>query len=132
MKPGDQVYRWMTPCTQTIGLETTLSDALLVMRRFDVRHLPVLDQGELVGLVTERDLAFSERFLEARTTQVASMMTRDPYVTVPFASLTDVCAQMAEHKYGSAVVLDGGVVVGVFTTVDALRAIAQTPSPNAQ
>jgi acetoin utilization protein AcuB len=99
-------------------------DALVIMRRYGIRHLPVVDRGDLVGLVSERDLAFAERFLEGREATVASMMTRDPYVAVPTALLSDVCAAMAHDKYGSAVIIDRGNVVGVFTAVDALRAIA--------
>jgi CBS domain-containing protein len=99
-------------------------DALVTMRRYGIRHLPVVDRGDLVGLVSERDLAFAERFLEGREASVASMMARDPYVAVPSALLTDVCTAMARDKYGSAVIVDRGNVVGVFTAVDALRAIA--------
>jgi acetoin utilization protein AcuB len=126
MKPDDQVYRWMTPSPQTVGAEATLFDAIVIMRRYGIRHLPVLDRGELVGIVSERDLAFAERFLDSRHSRIDSMMTREPYVTVPYASMADVCRVMAANKYGAAIVCDGPNVVGVFTAVDALRAIAET------
>jgi CBS domain-containing protein len=51
-------------------------------------------------------------------------MTADVYVTSPNASLAEVAATMAEHKYGCAVIVDGKDVAGVFTTVDALHALS--------
>jgi CBS domain-containing protein len=50
-------------------------------------------------------------------------MSRDPYTTTPSAPLEEVARDMADRKYGSAVVVDHGKVVGLFTTVDALRAL---------
>lgn len=129
MKPNDQVYRWMTPCPQTIHADATLFDAFVMMRRHGIRHLPVMDRGQLVGLLSERDVAFAERFLEARESPVAAVMTRDPYVTVPYAPLAEVAETMARHKYGSALIIDNGNVVGVFTAVDALRALAERAEP---
>jgi acetoin utilization protein AcuB len=102
-----------------------LFDAFVMMRQLQIRHLPVMDRGQLVGLLSERDIAFAERFLEARESPVAAVMTRDPYVTVPYAPLAEVAETMARHKYGSALVIDDGNVVGVFTAVDALRALAE-------
>jgi acetoin utilization protein AcuB len=126
MKPDDEVYRWMTPSPHTVPSTATMFDALVIMRRHGIRHLPVVDEGDLVGIVSERDLAFAERFFEGREASVASMMTRDPYVAVPSALLSEVCAAMAHAKYGSAIIVDRGNVVGVFTAIDALRAIAAT------
>jgi acetoin utilization protein AcuB len=129
MKNNDQVYRWMTPCPQTIHADATLFDALATMRRHGIRHLPVMDKGLLVGVLSERDIAFAERFLEARSAPVAAVMTRDPYVTVPYAPLAEVAEAMARYKYGAAIVLDHGNVVGIFTTVDALRALSAPRAP---
>lgn len=125
MKPDDKVYRWMTPCPQTIERDATMADARSDMRRLGVRHFPVVDGGELVGIVSERDLSFAERFVDPRETCVGDVMTKDPYVVVPYAALADVAHEMAEKKYGAAIVIDRGNIIGVFTMVDALRAIAE-------
>jgi acetoin utilization protein AcuB len=125
MKPSDQVYRWMTPCPQTAGRDATMAEARAEMRRYGVRHLPVVDMGELVGIVSDRDLSFAERFTDPRSTPVGDVMTKDPYVTVPYAPLVDVAHAMASDKYGAAIVVDRGSIVGVFTAMDALRAIAE-------
>jgi CBS domain-containing protein len=123
MQSNEEVYRWMTPCPETIDQRETLRTALSVMRRAHVRHLPVTDKGQLVGLLSERDLAFAERFLEARDAPVGAVMSRDPYVAAPYASLKDVAKTMLRHKYGSAVIVDAKSIVGIFTVMDALRAI---------
>jgi acetoin utilization protein AcuB len=52
-------------------------------------------------------------------------MTMDVYVAAPSTPLAEVARVMAENKYGSAVVMDRAKIVGVFTTVDALNALAQ-------
>jgi acetoin utilization protein AcuB len=127
MKTNDQVYRWMTPCPQTIEARATVFDAFVTMRRFGIRHLPVIDEGQLVGVLSDRDIALAERFVDPRGASVASVMTREPYVVVPYTPLVEVAETMARNKYGSAVVIDNGNVVGVFTAVDALRAIAERP-----
>ena len=52
-------------------------------------------------------------------------MTQDAYCVSPDTSLTSVAGVMAEKKYGCAVVIDHGEVVGVFTAIDALRALSE-------
>jgi len=51
-------------------------------------------------------------------------MTEPVFTVDPNASLAKTAREMAAHRYGSAVVLDHGIVVGLFTTTDALRALA--------
>lgn len=125
MKPGAQVYRYMTPCPHTISRDATLAQARERMKTFRIRHLPVLDEGDLVGMVSERDLALAERFGDPKRMKVEDAMTVDPFVTVPSATLAEVADAMAQRKLGAAVIIDRGNVVGVFTAVDALRAIAE-------
>jgi acetoin utilization protein AcuB len=117
---------YMTAYPHTVGKQQSLRFAHEVMRVGQIRHLPVLDGGKLVGLVSERDMHIVETFgdVDPETTTVQEAMTQDVYVTAPDAPLEEVASSMAEHKYGSAVVMSGGKVVGMFTTVDALRALA--------
>jgi acetoin utilization protein AcuB len=119
------VRTYMSAAPVTIGRDQSLATAHRLMRQHNVRHLPVLDGGELVGLVSIRDLHFLETLpsVVPEDVRVEEAMSPDPYKVSPNTSLERVAREMAEHKYGSAVVVDRGKVVGVFTTVDALRAL---------
>jgi acetoin utilization protein AcuB len=116
----------MTPAPYTIGRDQTLTAAHRMMRDHRVRHLPVLEGGKLVGVVTQRDLHLIEtlRDVDPDATTVDEAMTMDVYVTDPATPLEEVAATMADHKYGSAIIIDRGKIAGVFTTVDALHALA--------
>jgi acetoin utilization protein AcuB len=132
------IREFMTPTPQTIGLTQPLEVAHRLMREHDIRHLPVLDRGRLVGLVSERDLHFIEtlRGIDQGVVPVAEAMTPEPFTVRPDAPIDQVVRRMAAKKYGSCVIVDrSGKVDGVFTTVDALRILADVFSreqPNAQ
>lgn len=119
-----KVYKYMTPSPHSIGRKQTLATAHRMMRDHKIRHLPVLDAGVLVGLVSERDLTFLEtlRDVEPSTAMVEEAMSPEPYFVNVDTPVREVALAMIEHKYGSAIVVDHGNVVGIFTTIDALRA----------
>jgi acetoin utilization protein AcuB len=104
-----------------------LTVAHRLMRENHVRHLPVLQGGKLVGVISQRDLHLIEtlRDVDPATTTVEEAMTMDVYVTSPNTPLDEAARIMAEHKFGSAVVVDRGKIAGMFTTIDALHALAQ-------
>lgn len=122
-----RVYSCMTPSPLTIGRDQTLATAHDLMHKHNIRHLPVLDGGVLVGIVTDRDLHLVESLAgtDPKSTLVEDAMTPDPYIVAADTPLHDVAKQMVDHKYGCAVVVDrghvGSHVVGIFTTIDALR-----------
>jgi acetoin utilization protein AcuB len=120
------VEQHMTVSPVVIGIGDTLADAHRVMRERGIRHLPVLDAGRLVGVVSQRDLYLAESLssVDPATDTVREAMSGDPYAVPPGAPLEEVAATMAERRLGSAIVVDRGAVIGVFTTVDALRALA--------
>lgn len=124
---GLPIERFMTPAPHTIGHDQPLSKAHRIMREHGVRHLPVLQGGRLLGLVSERDLDFIEALsdVDPNEVTVSEAMTPDTYTVGPKAPIEEVARHMAEHKYGSAVVLDGDRVGGIFTTVDALRLLSE-------
>jgi acetoin utilization protein AcuB len=126
------VSRYMTPSPHSIGAEQSLSRARIVMLEHGIRHLPVLHGGELVGIVSDRDLHLVESLdgVDPRLVTVSDAMSQETYVVTADAPLAEVARRMAEKKYGSAIVLKDGKVVGIFTTVDACRALADRLRPS--
>jgi acetoin utilization protein AcuB len=124
-KPIPTIRKYMTTAPHSIGRDQSLATAHKVMRDGDFRHLPVLEGGRLVGLVTMRDLHLIEtlRDVDPETVKVEDAMTTDVYAVSPDAPLDEVASEMAERKYGCTIVMQNANVVGVFTTVDACRAL---------
>ena len=124
MAPTVRDYMTFTP--HTIDAGSSLASAHQQMRAHGFRHLPVLEKGELVGIVTTRDLHILECFkqVDQSKTPVRDAMTRAPYTVAAEEPLEEVARSMALHKHGSAVVTENGRVVGIFTVIDALRALA--------
>ena len=117
---------FMTRAPYTIGASQPLAEAQRLMREHDIRHLPVLDVGKLVGIVSAReiDLLATAPEIDPATTPVHRAMTADVLVVAPQDLVAQAASKMAERRVGSAVVMRGDHVVGVFTTVDALHALA--------
>jgi len=119
-----RIDKYMTPSPHSIGKEQSLAQAHHLMRAHQIRHLPVLSSGRLVGVVSDRDLHLIEtlRDVDPGKVTIDEAMSPIVYTVTPKASLEVVVREMAQHKYGCAIVEDNGKVVGVFTTVDAMRA----------
>jgi acetoin utilization protein AcuB len=121
------VSHYMTAQPWTIERDASLRDAHALMHEHQIRHLPVLEDGRLVGVVTDRDL----RLLEATTqvdagkTLVHAAMTERPFIVTGDTALDEVVTIMSEHKYGSAIIMGRDGVEGIFTAVDACRVLAE-------
>jgi acetoin utilization protein AcuB len=120
------IQKYMTTAPHSIGVEQTLAHAHDVLRQHHIRHLPVLQGGKLVGMLTQRDLALVETLkdVDPRSVKVEDAMSTEVYTVSPDAALDEVVSEMAEKKYGSAVVVSNQKVVGIFTTVDVCTALA--------
>ncbi len=125
MKSIPTVQKYMTVLPHTIGADQSLSKADQMMSELRVRHLPVLDGGKLVGILTDRDVRLVESFrdVDPEKVSVQEAYTPDPFVTTPNTPLNQVCSEMAAHKFGCALVVDNHKLVGIFTWVDALKAM---------
>lgn len=121
------VKHCMTTAAHSIGKDQSLAVAHGLMRAHGIRHLPVLEGGKLVGIVSERDLYFLETVagVDTEAEHVEQGMTQDVYCVSPESLAADVASEMAKHRYGCAVVVEGSKVVGMFTTTDALRLLAK-------
>lgn len=124
MKAVPSIEKYMSTTPHTIGAEQTLAKADQMMKDHHIRHLPVLEAGQLVGILSDRDVKFVESFkdVDPESVKISEAFSEDVYMVSPKAPLTEVCAEMALHKYGSVLVVDNKKLVGIFTWVDALKA----------
>lgn len=115
----------MTAQPWTVDRKTSVREAHQLMQEHGVRHLPVVDDGELVGIVSERDLHLIESLADALVAvPVERVMREHPFVVTSDTALDEVALIMAHGKYGSAIILGHDGVEGIFTTVDACRALS--------
>jgi len=121
----------MTTCPHTIDAALRLGQARERMFQLDVRHLPVVRDDRLVGILSDRDIAVAEA-VRAKGGGMDELLVEDAMTPHPFTCSADahlhaVAKEMAACKYGCAIVLDTAHpthVIGVFTTTDALCALA--------
>jgi len=120
------VQSYMTRNPVSIAPDDTLSTAKARMEECGIRHLPVLEGTQVVGVISSRDLflldALKERLLYL--IKVRDLMAKEPYTVGPQTPLSEAATHMAERRIGSAVVVEDTRVLGVFTATDALRALA--------
>lgn len=121
------IQKYMTTSPHSIGVDQPLTQAHAFMKKHDIRHLPVLSAGKLVGMLTDRDLHLIESLehVDPKTVTVEDAMTTSVYSVAPDAPLDEVVGTMGQRKFGSAVVMQNDKVVGIFTTVDLCRAFVE-------
>lgn len=114
----------MTACPRAIRFDQTLSEAADLMSEHAVRHLPVVKDGAVVGVLSDRDVSAIESLAAtpAARVRVVEAMTPVPYAVPANAPLVRVVQRMSAEKYGCAIVTDptGREAIGIFTTTDAL------------
>lgn len=117
------VRHWMTTDVVTTAKEASIQDALKLMKRHSIRHLPVVQSdGTLVGWVTDADLRSVLIASMLEDLSVEDVMVRRPITVSPDDSL-ETAAQLAlENRIGGLPVVDGSKIVGVITVVDMLSA----------
>jgi len=115
-----QIVNLMTSEPVTIAARETLSKAKSLMEGGGFRRLPVLDDGRLVGILTERDLHQYAGYLES--TRVNAAMSTALVTVTPNNTVEDAARLMLKHKIGGLPIVAGGTPVGIVTTSDLLRA----------
>lgn len=115
----------MTPDPETLTPEATLSEVWELMRERRIRHVPVIEDGVLVGMLSDRDVLFAaaEGRVDRRGS-VVRVMTSDVLAVEPDTELSEVIAIMLEGQVGAVPVVRAGTreVVGIVSYVDVLRA----------
>lgn len=124
--PAKTMREFVGKEVRVIQSSQSIHDAQGMMSQFAIRHLPVVEKGLLCGILSDRDvkLACGIYGPEAATKRVSDICSVGPYAVGPDASLKEVAARMAQSRYGCALIVEGGKVIGIFTTVDACRLLA--------
>jgi len=125
----------MTTDVTTVGRndELTIADDIMKMKR--LRHLPVVEEGRLVGILTQRDLFhaalstalnFGEKAQKGflKTVVVKEVMTDEVLTIDPGADVKEAARRMIEHKIGCLPVVENGKLVGIVSETDLLRLVA--------
>ncbi len=125
MTAGMTIGQVMRPCPVALTPRHTLAEAHGMMRAHKIRHLPVQNDGRLVGVVSQGDLRLLESLepIDTHVVEVEAAMTAEPYAVGPGERLRDVVAEMWARRIGSALIVEHGAVVGIFTSVDALAVL---------
>ncbi|MCC6917340.1 CBS domain-containing protein [Nitrosomonas sp.] len=114
----------MTPMPQTIGFDISVEKALVMMEKCTCHHLPVLEGGKLVGVLSDRDLSmarYSSDNIKAEHL-VKDMMTDTPVVIDPSAEISTAIQTMLDNKINSLIVrAEGNQPWGILTSTDLLR-----------
>jgi acetoin utilization protein AcuB len=113
-----QIIAFMTPFPYSVDVDASLAEARAFMAEHRIRHLPVMHGQEIVGIVTDRDIA-------GRELTVRDVAVQDAYIVAASAPADEVAEEMAARHIGSALVTREGKLVGVFTASDACRALVR-------
>jgi acetoin utilization protein AcuB len=133
MKQG-LVRNWMSTPVRTVTPQTRLDDARKIINAEKIRHLPVIDNGNLVGIVTRRgllridlsalDQGVLRKEVNIKEETIGGIMTRNPITTIPDALLPKSARVMLENKITCLpVVNDKKQTIGIITSSDIFRAI---------
>jgi len=128
MKSMPRVKSTMTPFPYSIEVDRDVNAARDLMWEHQIRHLPVTEGGDLIGVVSERDIGLLlavRRDTDPVDVRVRETYTPEPYVVDLETPLDRVLAHMAEHQLGSALVTRHEKLVGIFTVTDACGAFAE-------
>jgi CBS domain-containing protein len=122
-----QVREFMTHLPVEAERCETAEDAEAMMRQHAIGHLPVMSGSHLRGIVSQHDLLRARLRLGDRFggSALEDVCTTDVLTVSPVEPVDDVVRQLLAKDADSAVVIDSGFVVGIFTTTDALRFIAK-------
>ena len=122
----------MVPVPRSVAPNDTLVLALQVTRSHCMQHVPVLEVGRPVGVVSARDLALAERLVGKRfqEARVVDVMASIPYCTSPDAPVVDVIRHLSLRRQDVALVVSGGRVVGLFSIEGALGLLMDTIGAN--
>ncbi len=129
------VKNWMSQLVITLDVNNSMMDAAKKLKEHDIRMLPVMKKGKLVGIVTDRDLKRASAsdvialeihellFLLSRI-KVERIMTKDPITVPPDFTVEETAEVLLENKISGVPVVDYQErVVGIITQTDLFKVL---------
>jgi acetoin utilization protein AcuB len=128
-----KVLECMTSNVVTIEAQDGVPKALALLPEHRIRHLPVMDHGRLVGVVSERDLLEATGWdpkravdhEERRAQPVRDVMRVPPHTTEPQAELADAASRLLRRRVGCLPVMEDGKLAGILSELDVLGAFVR-------
>ena len=123
---------YMTKAPITVGEDTSMKEAVELLRQYHIRHLPVVQGHFLVGIVSDRDIRKASPSLLSgvdmteyedvlRNTPISRVMTREPFTVTAETDLREAVQLLVDKKIGAIPVVDGKELVGIFSEIDAFK-----------
>jgi len=131
-----RVREVMTTAPVTVGPEDSLQHAVDLLEKYQVHELPVVEQGRLIGIVTDGDLKLmtpayplfpdQDEIRQAlRDLKVAAAMTVEPVVIGPEATLLEATKLLYERSIGALLVTEEDRLLGILSVSDVLRIVIE-------
>lgn len=128
MKDIVRIKSVMTPFPYSIDAHQSLSEARALMDEHQIRHLPVRDGEQLLGVLSDRELQLVIERTRGEAVfpepKVKDAISDQVYIVDLQTPLAEVAEKMSERRIGSTLVTKAGKLVGVFTVTDACRCLA--------
>jgi len=130
-----QVQNWMSPEVVTVDENTPIIKVIRALEENNVRHVPVMSQGRLVGMITDQDMKEAapskasaikaeELYYLLSEMKAKDLMRPDPIAIRPDQTMEVAAVKMLEHKVtGMPVLTDKGELVGIITQGDVFRVL---------
>ncbi len=119
------IANYMTPNPLTIAPGAKVEEALNLMRQKNVRHLPVVDNGKIVGVVTDKDIrsTLDPAILSGLT--MADLMTKNPVVIPMSTSVQEAARMIFNKKTTGLLITKNDKLVGIITLADMLKVLVE-------
>lgn len=128
MKQAPAIQTLMTPSPLTIDYHATVKEAQRLMAERRFRHLPVVKEGKVISLLSDRDinlaLVANHGLMKTDQMMVEEICILETFSVAPTTPLDQVVEEMARRHIGSVLVVEGEELKGIFTATDACKYLA--------
>lgn len=121
------VEEYTTPDPVVLTEDASVDDLMLVMKNEGIRHVPILNNGQVAGVVSDRDVrvVMGLDFQEKNLVQARDIMASNPVTFSSETPLEEVVLEMSRQRIGSVIVNEDNKLLGIFTVTDALNALIE-------